>query len=554
MVIESISPSSGPHNGKTFIEIRGWGFQVNASFPLCHFGKDRTQAVVVSERLAHCTTPPGNGSVSVNIQMDSQSSAENPLNLVFTFNQVPFVEAIHPSTGPTIGQTSVTLVGRGFEASAKCFFGATESLSVLVISSTTLVCESPQISTEVNSNLMVSVDVTNNNADFAAGITNFLYEENLRVLSISPESAVPGSMITLVGVGFGSKDLYCKFASANAVLCSSLSTNARVCPLPDASILGKFISIVSIALSTNQVDYLRIPLVLKIQTLPNVASFSPSVGPVNGGTQVIVQGFFGGTTYLFAFFGETQTRCEISNSTTLICFTPSQRSGEIAFSLNDLADTVIMQSTFIYHDVITLASSKPIFGPTLGGTNVEISLKRSLTKFENVFAETAKCKFDSVEVKAELKGSGMLCVTPPTGTGLVSVYVSFNGVDYSDSSSIFEFRDPLLTTMYPSSASVQGGTLVIVEGSGFIPSANLSVSFGGIRLIARWLSENRLTFSSPKFSITGLVEVEISINGIQNTETGSLFEVQDVPTITRINPSFESTAGNTLITVFCTHF
>ena len=77
--------------------------------------------------------------------MNLQSSAENPLNLVFTYNQDPFVEAINPSTGPTVGQTSVTLVGRGFEASAKCFFGTTESLSVLVISSTTLVCESPQM-------------------------------------------------------------------------------------------------------------------------------------------------------------------------------------------------------------------------------------------------------------------------------------------------------------------------------------------------------------------------------------------------------------------------
>ena len=56
--------------------------------------------------------PSGNGSVSVNIQMNLQSSAENPLNLVFTYNQDPFVEAINPSTGPTVGQTSVTLVGR----------------------------------------------------------------------------------------------------------------------------------------------------------------------------------------------------------------------------------------------------------------------------------------------------------------------------------------------------------------------------------------------------------------------------------------------------------
>ena len=157
-------------------------------------------------------------------------------------------------------------------------------------------------------------------------------------------------------------------------------------------------------------------------------------------------------------------------------------------------------------------------------------------------------------VNAELKGSGLLCVTPPSNAGLTSIYVSYNGVDYSDSSSIFEFRDPLLTTMYPSSASVQGGTLVIVEGSGFVPSANLSVSYGGVRLIARWLSENRLTFSTPKFLVTGFVEVEISVNGVQNTEIGSLFEVQDAPTISRITPSFGSITGNTLVTVFGTHF
>jgi hypothetical protein len=302
------------------------------------------------------------------------------------------------------------------------------------------------------------------------------------------------------------------------------------------------------------VDYEQIPLLLKTQTLPNVASFSPNLGPVNGGTKVIVHGFFGNATHLFAFFGETQARCTVSNTTTLICFTPSQRSGEMPFVLKDFANTVIMQSKFTYHDVITVASSKPIIGPTLGGTMVEIALKRSLTTYEDVLGANAKCKFDSVEVRAELKGSGMLCASPPSGSGLVSIYVSYNGVDYSDSSSIFEFRDPHLTTMYPSSASVLGGTLVIVEGSGFVPSANLSISFGGIRLMARWLSDNRLTFSSPKVSVTGLFEVEISINGIQNTETGSLFEVQDEPTIYRINPSFGAVFGNTLVTVFGTHF
>jgi len=464
------------------------------------------------------------------------------------------VDDIHPSTGPTIGQTYVTLVVRGFEASANCYFGKIEALSVRRVSSTTLVCQSPQLPMAMNPNLMVSVDVTNNNADFAAGITNFLYENIIKIFSISPESTVPGSLITLIGDGFGSKDVYCKFAATNPVLCSSSSTRVRTCPLPDVAILGKDASIVSISLSTNQADYLQIPFILRIQTLPNVASFSPSVGPVNGGTKVIVTGFFGNATFLFAFFGETQTRCVVSNSTTLICFTPSQRSGETTFSLKEFTNTVIMDSKFLYHDVITIASSKPIIGPTLGGTIVEISLKRSLTTYEDVLSEKAKCKFDSFVVNAELKGSGMICVTPPSNAGLTSIYVSYNGVDYSDSSSIFEFRDPLLTTMYPSSASVQGGTLVIVEGSGFVPSANLSVSFGGVRLIARWLSENRLTFSTPKFSVTGLVEVEISINGVQNTEIGSLFEVQDAPTISRITPSFGAATGNTLVTVFGTHF
>jgi hypothetical protein len=101
MIVESIFPSAGPQNGRTQVEIRGWGFQMNASHPLCHFGNDRTAAHIISDRTARCSTPPGNGSGLVNIQMDSQSTAENPLQLMFTFNFLWLRRFIHLQALPS---------------------------------------------------------------------------------------------------------------------------------------------------------------------------------------------------------------------------------------------------------------------------------------------------------------------------------------------------------------------------------------------------------------------------------------------------------------------
>lgn len=114
--ISSVSPAAGDAAGGESVTISGEAFDGDAS-PVVWFGSQpATNVVVVDSATITCDTP-----------------AEA------TFS----VASISPTSGSSVGGTSVTITGTGFADGARVFFGENEATNVVVVNSTTITCDTP---------------------------------------------------------------------------------------------------------------------------------------------------------------------------------------------------------------------------------------------------------------------------------------------------------------------------------------------------------------------------------------------------------------------------
>jgi hypothetical protein len=136
--VSSIHPKSGPSRGGTLVSIRGSGFKLGSTVTI---GSSASSVEVVSEtELRARTSATEPGTYEVVVSDSSGASSEGPS---FTYMAsaskegtiAPTVTSISPNSGPTTGDTEVTIHGTGFAAGATVSIGSLAG-SVEVISPT----------------------------------------------------------------------------------------------------------------------------------------------------------------------------------------------------------------------------------------------------------------------------------------------------------------------------------------------------------------------------------------------------------------------------------
>ncbi len=137
--VASISLTSGPASGGTFVTITGSGFtQVSQ----VRFGTVAASNFVVnSDTQITAVSPGGSGTVHVTVTTPGGASATGNADR-FTYVPAPTVTKIAPISGPAAGGTTVTITGSGFTGASKVLFG-TAVASFTVVSDTQITVTSP---------------------------------------------------------------------------------------------------------------------------------------------------------------------------------------------------------------------------------------------------------------------------------------------------------------------------------------------------------------------------------------------------------------------------
>jgi glutamate dehydrogenase/leucine dehydrogenase len=142
VAVTSLSPTSGPVAGGTSVTITGSGF---TGATAVNFGATPgTSLVIVSDTSITITTPALTGVVDVTVVTPVGTSPTSSADqFAFVSASTPVVTRLGTSRGPTVGGTTVSILGSGFTGATVVKFGTTSGTSLAVVSDALITVVSP---------------------------------------------------------------------------------------------------------------------------------------------------------------------------------------------------------------------------------------------------------------------------------------------------------------------------------------------------------------------------------------------------------------------------
>ena len=225
------------------------------------------------------------------------------------------------------------------------------------------------------------------------------------------------------------------------------------------------------------------------------SALTPALGPIRGGTIVSVTGQnFLNTETLSCRFGEPSYTVIARYITAVVleCVTPPHPLGsvDVKVSLNGQQYATI-GSSFLYQEMPFVTAIEPYRGPSEGGTLM------ILHGMHFSIGVVSVCRVGSVTVPATVLSSTMMeCTTPANPPGYVSVEITNNLQDFSNSGILYHYHLVSIMQVFPHYTSQLGGDEITIVGNNFVPphEGELLCMIGtSTPVVARWDSENMLT-------------------------------------------------------------
>ena len=230
---------------------------------------------------------------------------------------------------------------------------------------------------------------------------------------------------------------------------------------------------------------------------PAIATISPTSGPDYGGTMVTISGQGLGTTPGVTFGGVPATIVSASPDGTQVVVTSPPGTGTVDVVVTGTDGSVTAEDGFTYVAPAVM-SIDPASGPVAGGTTVTIS--------GSGLEGTARVLFDGIAgtIVGTPSDTQVVVTTPAHAAGLVDVTIELRDELAADDIVAEDgFRyvaAPVATGATPDRGPAAGGTVVVVDGSGFEPGAT-TVTICGITIPADRVTVDaqgtRLTFTTP---------------------------------------------------------
>lgn len=195
--VTAISPAVGSEAGGTSVVVMGTGF--SGTTRVDFGGATATSFTVNSDTQITAIAPVGSGTVDVTVFSGGTTSATVAADQ-FTYLAPPTVTSISPTAGPTLGGTTVTIIGTNLAGATAVKFGAVNATGITVNSATSMTARSPAGAAGT-----VDVTVTTpGGTSVTSAADQFTYLTPPTITSISPTFGPPagGTIVTITGTDF----------------------------------------------------------------------------------------------------------------------------------------------------------------------------------------------------------------------------------------------------------------------------------------------------------------------------------------------------------------
>ncbi|HUK89118.1 MAG TPA: IPT/TIG domain-containing protein, partial [Blastocatellia bacterium] len=317
-----IAPSSGPPAGGTSVVITGSNFSQSATVTIG--GVAATGVTVTNGVEITATTPPG-ALGAANVVVTNPDNQASTLSSAFTYANTapaPTVTSISPASGPTSGETAITITGSGFQFGATVAIGGAPATNMIVYNSTTITCYTPP-----GSSGAASVVVTNYDGQSGTLTGGFTYfQAPLSISSVSPNSGstIGGTAITITGTGFASGAMVTVgSATASNVNVPNATTIFATTPAHPAGTAD-----VTVKIGAQQTTlsggfmYIQAPP-------PSISSISPNTGYTGGGNSVTISGSNFVPNATVTIGGPSATSVVVQSASAITVNTPPHVAGTV---------------------------------------------------------------------------------------------------------------------------------------------------------------------------------------------------------------------------------
>lgn len=519
---------------------------------------------------------------------------------MFWYEEVIQVSALRPLFVPFTGGTRITLLGSGFSRRGhiRCRFGednqwtASPISYAYVISAGEMVCTAPSQGDFLEDSRTVQVFLATGGEDFKPSGFWVTYVQQMVIdyFNTARVDEAGGRSITIVGRHFPDvPDLACRFAGGELIPALWLRSTAVRCLTPSLP-QGDAV----IEMTFNAAEFVSAPQMLAIQASVTVTGIDPASGPMNGGTKVTVTGtgfgvadaIKGGFDRFDCLFGTSRAAANVSSPGRLTCEAPvgfgntaMDKNGFVPVRVIRRMDRGRIEETstspsstpFLYTKEAVLTRVQPARGPTIGGTRVDISsINSEMSYMRTVGLEPdLRCRVGYVGATVVYASNGRghnqygnntYCIVPPL-TGLlpaeVLVEVSLNGgADFIPSKAIFTyFKTPTVTAVLPTSAPVNGGSVLAVSGQDFPAEGDISCIFGSDAHAAQaiWVSASVLECVAPAHP-PGFTLISAKFNGVDVATSTAILEYVEELSVSYISPEYSAASSGAIITIHGTGF
>jgi hypothetical protein len=536
--IDSVSPSATSTDGGSVVTVRGSNFDPIRT--VCRFGIQTVPAIFNSPGEVQCITPAvkqvGRQALAISVNSGHDwFEAPSP----FTVYDKLSLDSMHPIFGQSVGGTPVALDLRRTaglsmddddEAKLVCRFGTSplglEGGAIPAWANASwdsdgtgmLVCETPPYDEGIV--LVEADDMGAPGASWTGRRYEFMGTPAVELVDPATAPASGGAEVTVWGFNFTNREgLSCAFGDV-VVPATYYSEREIRCRAP-RRVPGSVV----LEVSMNGEDFTVSGHTFLFMADASVVGIEPDSGPIVGGTIVRVMGnFFVPGSGLVCRFGDVVVPVQQYISVNeVICISPPQRLHrseavfvEVSNNNGSFSNNLF---SFTYHPTVMVLSINPTRAPAAQETQVYVR------GFNFQDKKTLSCVVDDVVVPATYLGPDELfCLLPPHSPGDFAVEVSVNGQDFSVSDVTFTFNPPVtVSSLWPVMGSAAiAGTVVSVQGSGFIQGTDLVCRFGVIVVPATYVSNTTLLCASPP-ALPGLVYLEVSNNRMDFSSSGQQF-------------------------------
>lgn len=527
------------------------GAEIVGHFPFNGSHFNATSVTVLNDYTVSATFPAGCvGGITYSVFVytnDPFNPSVNPGD--FTCVAPPNVTGVSPSSGTTLGGTTIYISGSNLNGATAVTVGGTAALNVSVPNSNTIVATTPAGTAGAASVVVTTVGGSN----AANSFFTYVLPPAPTVTSITPNSGpnTGGTSVTITGTHLGgATSVTIGGGAASGVTIVDDNTITATTP---SGILGA----ADVAVTTPSGTGTGVGLFTYVPPPPTVTAIGPTNGPTAGGTFVTITGnYFTGATAV-TIGGTPVTSFNVTGPNSITAITAPHAAGValdvVVTTPYGIGTGVDPMSKYTYGTPPpTVFSVSPALGPIAGGTPITIG-GADFTGATSVTIGGSSVAFTVVDA------SHITATTPPHAEGSVNVTVT-TPIGTGTGVSLFTYTPPPPTviSITPASGPTTGFTPVTITGTKF--TGAVMVTIGGTAATGVVVvNDNTITAITPA-GVAGAANVVVTTPAGAGTGIGLYTYITPppgatpAPTVTSISPTSGTTLGGTAVTITGTDF